>query len=92
MQPAAINLVLAVFLCSDRCCKMHDWCYNTANCPMFLEYFVPYVWKCYRRRPLCGKSALHHHSIPSPHFFVHFSKITKTDAKIITVPCELHHP
>ncbi|KAF6204090.1 hypothetical protein GE061_002430 [Apolygus lucorum] len=38
----------------DRCCKMHDWCYNTANCPMFLEYFVPYVWTCYRRRPLCG--------------------------------------
>ncbi|KAK9504259.1 hypothetical protein O3M35_010634 [Rhynocoris fuscipes] len=38
----------------DRCCKMHDWCYNSANCPMFLEYFVPYVWTCYRNRPLCG--------------------------------------
>ncbi|XP_066997039.1 phospholipase A2 [Anabrus simplex] len=38
----------------DRCCKMHDWCYNTANCPMYLEYFVPYTWKCYRRRPLCA--------------------------------------
>ncbi|XP_044259389.1 basic phospholipase A2 PA-10A isoform X2 [Tribolium madens] len=36
----------------DRCCKMHDWCYNTANCPMYLEYFVPYFWKCYRNRPL----------------------------------------
>ncbi|KAJ9598385.1 hypothetical protein L9F63_010907, partial [Diploptera punctata] len=38
----------------DRCCKMHDWCYNTALCPMYLEYFVPYLWKCYRRRPLCA--------------------------------------
>ncbi|XP_075213599.1 basic phospholipase A2 2-like [Lycorma delicatula] len=35
-------------------CKMHDWCYSTADCPMFLEYFVPYVWTCYRRRPLCA--------------------------------------
>ncbi|ETN59206.1 hypothetical protein AND_009199 [Anopheles darlingi] len=41
----------------DRCCKMHDYCYSTANCPMFLEYFVPYLWKCYRGRPLCGKRA-----------------------------------
>ncbi|XP_052867887.1 uncharacterized protein LOC128273868 [Anopheles cruzii] len=38
----------------DRCCKMHDYCYSTANCPMFLEYFVPYLWKCYRGRPLCA--------------------------------------
>ncbi|KDR07539.1 hypothetical protein L798_02919, partial [Zootermopsis nevadensis] len=38
----------------DRCCKMHDRCYNTARCPMYLEYFVPYLWKCYRRRPLCA--------------------------------------
>ncbi|XP_023720021.1 phospholipase A2 A2-actitoxin-Ucs2a [Cryptotermes secundus] len=38
----------------DRCCKMHDWCYHTASCPMYLEYFVPYLWKCYRRRPLCA--------------------------------------
>ncbi|EEZ98801.1 Phospholipase A2-like Protein [Tribolium castaneum] len=38
----------------DSCCKMHDWCYDTANCPMFLEYFVPYYWKCYRNRPLCA--------------------------------------
>lgn len=22
---------------------------------MYLEYFVPYLWKCYRRRPLCGE-------------------------------------
>ncbi|KAL1395281.1 hypothetical protein pipiens_011370 [Culex pipiens pipiens] len=38
----------------DRCCKMHDYCYTTARCPMFLEYFVPYLWKCYRGRPLCA--------------------------------------
>ncbi|XP_029719006.1 uncharacterized protein LOC109429098 isoform X2 [Aedes albopictus] len=41
----------------DRCCKIHDNCYTTSKCPMFLEYFVPYLWKCYRGRPLC---ALHH--------------------------------
>ncbi|XP_053691387.1 uncharacterized protein LOC128739910 [Sabethes cyaneus] len=38
----------------DRCCKMHDYCYSNANCPMFLEYFVPYLWKCYHGRPLCA--------------------------------------
>ncbi|XP_065093447.1 uncharacterized protein LOC135714105 [Ochlerotatus camptorhynchus] len=38
----------------DRCCKMHDYCYSAAKCPMFLEYFVPYLWKCYRGRPLCA--------------------------------------
>lgn len=35
------------------CCKMHDWCYDTADCPMFLEYFTPYVWTCYNKKPLC---------------------------------------
>lgn len=39
----------------DRCCKMHDYCYETAHCPSFLEYFVPYLWKCYRGKPVCGK-------------------------------------
>ncbi|XP_062555059.1 uncharacterized protein LOC134220097 isoform X2 [Armigeres subalbatus] len=38
----------------DRCCKMHDHCYSTARCRMYLEYFVPYLWKCYRGRPLCA--------------------------------------
>ncbi|XP_055323235.1 uncharacterized protein LOC129578532 [Sitodiplosis mosellana] len=38
----------------DRCCKMHDYCYHAANCPKFLEYFVPYLWKCYKGRPLCA--------------------------------------
>ncbi|XP_054280916.1 basic phospholipase A2 PA-10A isoform X1 [Macrosteles quadrilineatus] len=38
----------------DRCCKMHDWCYSTSDCPMFLEYFVPYYWTCYRHQPLCA--------------------------------------
>lgn len=39
----------------DRCCKMHDYCYTTSSCPMFLEYFVPYLWKCYRGKALCGE-------------------------------------
>ncbi|XP_046630342.1 uncharacterized protein LOC124310436 [Neodiprion virginianus] len=39
----------------DRCCKMHDWCYEATDCPMFLEYFVPYYWKCYRGyKPICA--------------------------------------
>ncbi|XP_021706025.1 uncharacterized protein LOC5578548 isoform X2 [Aedes aegypti] len=38
----------------DRCCKMHDYCYSKAKCLMFLEYFVPYLWKCYKGRPLCA--------------------------------------
>lgn len=35
---------------------MHDYCYETAHCPSFLEYFVPYLWKCYRGKPVCGKN------------------------------------
>ncbi|XP_017785801.1 PREDICTED: phospholipase A2 [Nicrophorus vespilloides] len=38
----------------DMCCKQHDWCYNTANCPMYLEYFVPYYWKCWKDKSLCA--------------------------------------
>ncbi|XP_053945210.1 uncharacterized protein LOC128854825 [Anastrepha ludens] len=38
----------------DRCCKVHDKCYEYTNCISYLEYFVPYVWKCYRRKPLCA--------------------------------------
>ncbi|XP_013101785.1 uncharacterized protein LOC106083384 [Stomoxys calcitrans] len=38
----------------DRCCKIHDKCYEQSNCPSYLEYFVPYVWKCYRGKPLCA--------------------------------------
>ncbi|CAO1420087.1 unnamed protein product [Diamesa serratosioi] len=38
----------------DRCCKAHDYCYNDAGCPSYLEYFVPYLWKCYKGRPLCA--------------------------------------
>ncbi|XP_025419104.1 basic phospholipase A2 pseudexin A chain [Sipha flava] len=38
----------------DNCCKMHDWCYDSADCPMFLEYFTPYVWTCYNKKPLCS--------------------------------------
>jgi len=40
----------------DHCCKVHDWCYQSANCPVFLEYFIPYYWKCLRgHEPVCGK-------------------------------------
>jgi hypothetical protein len=39
----------------DRCCKLHDYCYTVSKCPMYLEYFVPYLWKCYRGKPLCGR-------------------------------------
>lgn len=38
----------------DKCCKMHDICYDVANCPMYLEYVVPYYWKCYRGKSLCA--------------------------------------
>lgn len=45
----------------DRCCELHDWCYTGSNCPLFLEYFIPYVWTCFRGRPLCqrGRSCSH---------------------------------
>lgn len=39
----------------DRCCKAHDYCYTSANCLFYTEYFVPYLWKCYRGKPLCGE-------------------------------------
>lgn len=39
-----------------RCCKAHDNCYEVSSCPKYLEYFVPYVWKCYRGKPICGES------------------------------------
>ncbi|EDW98317.1 uncharacterized protein LOC6538070 [Drosophila yakuba] len=38
----------------DRCCRVHDKCYGQSNCISYLEYFVPYVWKCYRGKPLCA--------------------------------------
>ncbi|KAK9891699.1 hypothetical protein WA026_015666 [Henosepilachna vigintioctopunctata] len=38
----------------DRCCKMHDWCYGTTRCPLFLEYFMPYYWMCYNNKPICA--------------------------------------
>lgn len=41
-----------------RCCRKHDWCYDATNCPTFLEYFVPYYWKCYHNKPLCGKNII----------------------------------
>ncbi|KAF5281419.1 hypothetical protein FQR65_LT14715, partial [Abscondita terminalis] len=41
----------------DRCCKKHDKCYDASNCPTFLEYFVPFYWKCFNNKPLCGIEA-----------------------------------
>ncbi|XP_070503915.1 uncharacterized protein [Chironomus tepperi] len=38
----------------DRCCKAHDLCYSNANCFFYTEYLVPYLWKCYRGKPLCA--------------------------------------
>ncbi|CAD1475258.1 unnamed protein product, partial [Heterotrigona itama] len=39
----------------DRCCKMHDWCYDATDCPTFSEYFVPYYWRCYHGyKPICA--------------------------------------
>lgn len=38
----------------DKCCKAHDTCYLKSKCPEYLEYFVPYLWKCYKGTPLCG--------------------------------------
>ncbi|XP_017131429.1 uncharacterized protein LOC108148745 [Drosophila elegans] len=38
----------------DRCCRVHDKCYGQSNCISYLEYFVPYIWKCYRGKPLCA--------------------------------------
>ncbi|XP_022901560.2 basic phospholipase A2 homolog 1 [Onthophagus taurus] len=38
----------------DKCCKEHDWCYNVANCPYSLEYFIPYYWTCLNNNPHCS--------------------------------------
>ncbi|KAK5650749.1 hypothetical protein RI129_001778 [Pyrocoelia pectoralis] len=38
----------------DRCCKKHDRCYDASDCPTFLEYFVPFYWKCFNNRPICA--------------------------------------
>ncbi|KAF7286724.1 hypothetical protein GWI33_004347 [Rhynchophorus ferrugineus] len=38
----------------DTCCKLHDLCYVDAECPMYLEYFVPYYWRCWNNKPICA--------------------------------------
>ncbi|KAJ8955010.1 hypothetical protein NQ318_000442, partial [Aromia moschata] len=35
------------------CCELHDWCYGDASCP-FLEYIVPYFWRCNYNQPICA--------------------------------------
>ncbi|KAL4714666.1 hypothetical protein ACJJTC_012583 [Scirpophaga incertulas] len=49
----------------DRCCKMHDKCYENIYCPFFTVYFQPYYWTCYRGDPLC---AVENHK--SDHYFI----------------------
>ncbi|XP_043504477.1 basic phospholipase A2 PA-10A [Polistes fuscatus] len=37
------------------CCKMHDWCYDATECPIFMEYIAPYYWRCYHgHKPVCA--------------------------------------
>ncbi|XP_047361128.1 uncharacterized protein LOC124953593 [Vespa velutina] len=37
------------------CCKMHDWCYDATECPIFMEYIAPYYWRCYHGyKPVCA--------------------------------------
>ncbi|XP_049871216.1 uncharacterized protein LOC126370421, partial [Pectinophora gossypiella] len=43
----------------DRCCKMHDECYENIYCPFFTVYFQPYYWKCYKGQPLCALENYH---------------------------------
>uniref|UniRef100_A0A1Y1JWS4 Phospholipase A2 n=1 Tax=Photinus pyralis TaxID=7054 RepID=A0A1Y1JWS4_PHOPY len=40
----------------DRCCKKHDRCYDASDCPTFLEYFIPFYWKCFNNKPICGNA------------------------------------
>ncbi|GBP74337.1 Phospholipase A2 [Eumeta japonica] len=38
----------------DRCCKVHDQCYENIYCPVWTVYFQPYYWKCIDREPRCA--------------------------------------
>ncbi|XP_049693214.2 uncharacterized protein LOC110382307 [Helicoverpa armigera] len=38
----------------DRCCKLHDECYENIYCPFYTVYLQPYFWKCYHGQPLCA--------------------------------------
>ncbi|XP_018021382.2 otoconin-90 isoform X2 [Hyalella azteca] len=39
----------------DRCCKIHDWCYETARqCSGLQWYMAPYDWHCYYGHPICA--------------------------------------
>lgn len=38
----------------DRCCKLHDECYENIYCPFYTVYLQPYYWKCYHGQPLCA--------------------------------------
>ena len=71
----------------DRCCKMHDYCYTVSGCPMFLEYFVPYLWKCYRGQALC---ALDHGEWGGPHSCA--SRLCKCDLALSKCMRRYHCP
>lgn len=38
----------------DRCCMVHDHCYDSTPCHPALTYFLPYNWKCVAGRPYCS--------------------------------------
>ncbi|KAH8419099.1 hypothetical protein KR222_005106 [Zaprionus bogoriensis] len=38
----------------DRCCQRHDKCYLATKCGVYVNYFVPYIWKCHRGEPICS--------------------------------------
>nr|CAH7718210.1 unnamed protein product [Callosobruchus chinensis] len=39
----------------DRCCQMHDACYDWAKCPISgMVYILPYFWKCVSDQPHCA--------------------------------------
>lgn len=78
----------------DKCCKIHDDCYTNSGCPSYLEYFVPYLWKCYKGQPLCGKYPWR--AVPLSTYFGVWQTETPTawllfNGRHITRACYLSH-
>ncbi|XP_063992616.1 uncharacterized protein LOC135170579 isoform X1 [Diachasmimorpha longicaudata] len=62
----------------DRCCWMHDRCYDATGCPTFSEYFIPYYWKCYRGHlPICGQFCL---------TYLSYNKLSSMEAGVVLAP------
>uniref|UniRef100_T1JLI6 Phospholipase A2 n=1 Tax=Strigamia maritima TaxID=126957 RepID=T1JLI6_STRMM len=38
----------------DKCCQVHDWCYDNVPCPAFMLYFLRYNWQCYPQPNNCA--------------------------------------